>query len=38
MTSYVPDSTIYYRADGADYQYNVTGLTAGQAVQNHHQL
>ena len=29
MTSYVPDSTIYYCADGADYQYNVTGLTAG---------
>ena len=28
-TSYVPGSTIYYRADGADYQYNVTGLTAG---------
>ncbi|WP_455501732.1 hypothetical protein [Gemmiger sp.] len=29
MTSYVPGSTIYYRADGSDYQYNVTGLTAG---------
>lgn len=29
MTSYVPDSTIYYCADGSDYQYNVTGLTAG---------
>ena len=29
MTSYVPDSTIYYCADGANYQYNVTGLTAG---------
>ena len=29
MTSYVPDSTIYYCADGADYQYYVTGLTAG---------
>ena len=29
VTGYVPDSTIYYCADGADYQYNVTGLTAG---------
>lgn len=29
MTSYVPNSTIYYRADGDAYQYNITGLTAG---------
>ena len=29
MTSYVPDSTIYFRADEADYQYTITGLTAG---------
>ena len=28
-TSYVPGSTIYYRADGDYYQYNITGLTAG---------
>ena len=26
---FVAGSTIYYCADGADYQYNVTGLTAG---------
>ena len=29
MTSYVPDSTIYFYADGSSYQYNITGLTAG---------
>ena len=29
MTSYVPNSTIYFRADEADYQYTITGLTAG---------
>lgn len=29
MTSYVPDSTIYFYADGSNYQYNITGLTAG---------
>ena len=34
MTSYVPDSTIYYCADGADYQYNVTGLTAGKQYKS----
>ena len=34
MTSYVPDSTIYYCADGADYQYNVTGLTAASSTKS----
>ena len=29
MTSYVPDSTIYYYADGSCSQYTVDGLTAG---------
>ena len=29
MTSYVPDSTIYYYADGSCSQYTVGGLTAG---------
>ena len=28
-TSYVQGSTIYFYADGSDYQYNITGLTAG---------